>query len=68
MGENKKFRMIVRNLGVQKPFGSDGVGYRTCYCFVSLKRDLRKSAWQAVRLVVKSDIYPPLDSCDLLAA
>ncbi len=48
--------------------GSDGGGTHTCYCFISLMLDLRKSAWQAVRLAVKSDPYPPLNPYEVLAA
>jgi hypothetical protein len=48
--------------------GSDGGGTHTCYCFISLKLDLRKADWQAVRLAVKSDGYPPLKADNVLIA
>jgi hypothetical protein len=43
-------------------------GTHTCYYFVALNLDFRKTAWRAVRLVVKSDGYPPLNPDDVLAA
>jgi hypothetical protein len=43
-------------------------GTHTCYYFVALNLDFRKTAWQAFRLVAKSDGYPPLKSSEVRVA
>jgi len=60
--------LFLASLCGKRQGGGDGGGTHTCYCFVSLNLALRKSAWQAVRLAVKSDLYPPLNPYEMLAA
>jgi hypothetical protein len=69
VGKDKKFRMMMRNLGVQKPFGSDGIRTLLCTMFV-LYRHSRLGGTEPICKIIVIEvqvIVRPVNPCLLVS-